>query len=542
MGLISTLLLVPGLVGLLLALVPFSPRVSHFLASSASLIALALASVACWHFDPATADFQFVERASWIPELGINYEVGIDGINLFLILLTTIASVAVITIHGTDERARGFLSLFLFLELSLLGVFATLDLVLFYVFFELMLVPTYFLMNGWGGLGRSRAAIRFVLFTALGSVLMLSSIIYLGWVSQDQLGEVSFSVIDLARTLHLDSKVEAILFLGFLIAFAVKTPLVPFHTWVPSTYAESPYPLTAFMSAVMAKAGLYGFIRFVWPLFPRTLSSHVEIGVCLLAAGVIYTALIAWAQRDVKRLFAYSSISHLGICAFGVLICSTVSVSAAVFFMVAHGVVALGLFLTLGCFTSRGVSSEIVELGGLAAKIPILSCLLFLFVLGSIALPLSGNFIGEFSILLAGFAKFPFHTSFIALSTIIGAVYMLSMFRRSVLGEPERIPSVEDLRAQEFLVIVPLALLSFFIGIVPQPLLRRIEPAAERMEQFVFQAVHTPRIDDQGQEIPENVPARQDGSRDFPPGVFGASIYFKSAPRQCLMPILQEKL
>ena len=523
MGLVSALLLVPALSALTLALLPLSPKASKLVGSTASLVVLAIASCILWHFQPGTADFQFIEKTPWIAELGISYEVGIDGISLFLVLLTAIAGVAVVFSAKEQERLRGYLSLFLFLQLALLGVFVTLDLILFYVFFELMLVPSYLLMNGWGGPGRSRASIRFVLFTALGSVLMLSSIIFLGWLNVDQVGDPSFSIIDLSQSLRLEPGIEGLLFLGFFIAFAIKTPIVPFHNWLPAAYGEAPYGLTAFMSAVMAKAGLYGFLRFVWTLFPgaltdgiSTLISSIVEGagpksflhklwqhgagdpvdfthwlIWLLVIGVVYTALIAWAQRDAKRLLAYSSVSHLGICAVGIFVCSTVSITAAVFFMLAHGVVSLGLFLTMGALASRTGSSEIIELGGIAEKLPKLSVLFFIFLLGAVALPLTGNFIAEFTVLIAVFAKFPLQTAVAAISIILGAVYMLALFRRSIFAKSDKSLSGGDLSNAELAILCPLAVLVILLGLMPQPFLRRIEPAAQRLEGFVFDAINS---------------------------------------------------
>lgn len=526
MGLISALLLIPAVSALLLAVVPLSQKASRALASIASISVLVLSVFILWHFNPASADFQFVEKTPWIAELGISYEVGIDGINLFLVLLTALAGVAFVFLAKDHERLRGYLSLFLFLQLSLLGVFVTLDLILFYVFFELMLVPGYLLINGWGGQGRSQAAVKFVLFTAVGSVLMLSSIIYLGWLSFEQIGERSFSIIDLSQSLRLESSLEGLLFLGFFIAFAIKTPFVPFHIWAPSTYGESPFGLTAFLSAVMAKAGLYGFLRFAWTLFPSALSeglsSFVGLGtvsdmtavlVWMLVAGIIYSALVAWVQRDAKRLLAYSSISHLGICALGVFLCSTVSITAAVFFMFAHGVVALGLFLTLGAIASRTGSSEISELGGLASKLPKLSALFFIFLLGSIALPLTGNFVGEFTLLLATFAKFPLQSAVAAISVILSAVYMLALFRRSMFSKSDKVINGQDLGSREFFILAPLGVLMFLLGICPQPFLSRIEPTAQRLEGFVTDSLakfEQPSADDgdfsdtQPFEVPED--------------------------------------
>lgn len=523
MGLVSALLLVPAISALVLALVPLSPKVSKLIGSTAALTILAIASCILWHFQIGTADFQFIEKTPWIVDLGINYEVGIDGISLFLVLLTAIAGVAVVLSAKEQDRIRGYLSLFLFLELALLGVFVTLDLILFYVFFELMLVPSYLLINGWGGPGRARASIKFVLFTALGSVLMLSSIIYLGWLNVDQVGDPNFSIIDLSQSLRLEPAIEGLLFLGFFVAFAIKTPLVPFHKWLPDAYVESPYSLTAFMSSVMAKAGLYGFLRFVWTLFPGALSNgipslitsvvertgpnsvlrklwhhspgeHVDlthIFIWIIAISIVYTALIAWAQRDAKRLLAYSSVSHLGVCALGVFVCSTLSITAAVFFMLAHGVVSLGLFLTMGALVSRTGSSEIIELGGITEKLPKLSVLFFIFLLGAVALPLTANFVAEFTVLIAVFAKFPFQTTVTLLSVVLGAVYMLALFRRSMFAKSDKVLNGGDLSLSELAILCPLALLVILLGVMPQPFLHRIEPAAQRLEGFVFDAINS---------------------------------------------------
>lgn len=275
MGLISWMLLLSGLPALVLAVFPIPDRVAGYLAKAVAAVTFFLSLQMLAGFDAQSSDYQFTEKANWIPELGINYEVGVDGISLFMVLLTSLATLAVlfsqsgVSQSGTEKgRLKGFSCLFLFLQLSLIGVFVALDLILFFVFFELMLLPSFLLINGWGSGSTIKTAIRFVLYTALGSALMLCSIVYLGWVFYNQNGNLSFSLIDLSQSIDLSPELQAWMFLGFFIAFAVKTPLFPFHSWLPATYTDAPSGLTAFMSAVMAKAGLYGMIRFNWNLFP----------------------------------------------------------------------------------------------------------------------------------------------------------------------------------------------------------------------------------------------------------------------------------
>jgi NADH-quinone oxidoreductase subunit M len=443
--------------------------------------------------DPAIAGMQFEEHVPWIAQLGVGYHIGMDGISLFLVLLTTLLVPILLFApwEAVKSRVKLFVMMILILETAVIGVFVSLDLILFYIFWEAMLIPMYFLIGIWGGARGSYAAIKFFLYTMTTSVLMLVAIIVL---------YIQSGTFDLIALSHMDMGLTAQmwLFAAFVAAFAVKIPLWPFHSWLPDAYSEAPTSGTILLSAIMSKAGLYGLLRFGLTLFPNALMEFAPYLLALAVIGVVYGALVAWVQKDLKRLIAYSSISHLSLVAIGILAFvaipgsagllyesgSEISLSGAVMQMVNHGIIIAALFLVLAILWDRFGKRGIEDFGGLAKHMPRFMILFLIAMLGSVALPGTSGFVGEFLILLGAFmTKYQTYAIIAATIAILSAVYMLWMTRRVFHGpvKEELIPKMKDLSASESWTLVPLIVLILVMGIFPNLLLDRISPSVEEL-------------------------------------------------------------
>lgn len=441
-------------------------------------------------FSPGRA-FAMVEQAPWIPSWGISYSVGVDGISLFLVFLATLL-VPIGLLASWNQLAkkpRAFCFWLLLLETGLIGALLATDLFLFYVFWELMLLPMFFLMGIWGGPRRLRATLRFVIYTMLGSLLMFLSILVLAYTFQQRTGHWSFALSDLSAV-HPAGTLGVVLFLGFAIAFAIKVPLVPFHTWLPDAYVEAPTAGTFLLSAVMAKLGVYGFIRYAFPMFPRAalggpgfaFSGGLSALVMILGMlGVIYAGWIAVGQRDLKRLIAYSSASHLGMIMVGIGAWNLLSVTGGVYQMLNHAVATGALFLIIGLLYERVGVRAIDELGGLAKDLPWLSAAFMLAMLASVGLPGLNGFIGEFLILIGAFGANRLIAVLAATGVIIAAIYLLWMYGRSFFGSQRKwaLTPLPDLNRREFWLLLPLMVLMVLMGVYPQPFLDRIEPSVQ---------------------------------------------------------------
>ncbi|HUH06662.1 MAG TPA: NADH-quinone oxidoreductase subunit M [Egibacteraceae bacterium] len=477
--LLTALIAVPAVSALLIAFVPAERRdVIRATALAGSAITFALSLWLLGAFTAGEAGFQLTEALPWIPEWGIAYTLGVDGLSLALVLLTTlIMPLSLLAAWEHADRAKGFFAALMALEAALIGLFLALDLILFYVFFEAMLVPMYALIGIWGGAARRYAAIKFFLYTFLGGLFMLVAIIYLYFAG----GAVSFAYADLLAV-PLTGAEEMLLFAAFFIAFAIKVPLFPVHTWLPDAHTEAPTVGSVILAAVMLKIGGYGFLRFLLPYFPN---ATIEIGPVILVLGVIgvlYGALVAMMQRDIKRLVAYSSVAHLGFVVIGAFALDATAAAGSVVQMINHGLSTGALFLLIGFMYERTHSREIAEYSGLAKAAPIFGGLFLFTAMSSLALPGLNGFVGEFPILLGAYQTAPWAAVAAAFGVILAALYLLWAYQRMFHGPVEgRSAQMTDLTGREIAVMAPLVALMLGIGLYPAPLYERVNPTVEQI-------------------------------------------------------------
>lgn len=453
----------------------------------------------------ATAAYYSVvhEQVTWIATQGfsLNYSLDVDGISLLLVALTSLLTVVCIgASFRVEQKVKNYMAFMLLLESGIIGVFLSSNLFLFYIFWELMLIPAYFLVGSWGGERRVYAAIKFVLFTSVGSLLMLAGIIALGYYHQKLAGGAY--TLDVATLLNgkLDSTVQTWLFLAFAAAFAVKVPLIPFHSWLPDAYSEAPAPVTAMLAGAMAKTGAYGFLRFCIPLFPNAAHTLAPLVSTLAVIGILYCAVLALVQVDMKRLLAYSSISHLGIIMLGIFAFNVQGVEGSVMQMVNHGITLAVLFLIVGYIETRTGTRRLSDFGGLAKRVPVLATVMIIAALSSLGLPGLNSFAGEFLALLGVFQS---STLFGVLGTavIVPAAWYMMRFFQGVMQGPrktegavaalERKNILSDIQLGEFLCVLPLLFLIFYIGFQPQPLIFLMEPAVvNALQHFASALIH----------------------------------------------------
>jgi NADH-quinone oxidoreductase subunit M len=468
------------------------PKAAMTLALAVSLVTFVL-SLAMWAwFDPTVATYQFEERYPWLPDFGISYHVGVDGISLLLVVLTTfLTPIALLcSWNSITSRVREFAFFMLGLEAAMIGVFISLDLFLFYVFWDAMLIPMYFLIGIWGYDRRVYAAIKFILYTMAGSVLMLIAIIWAAYYHATVNGVPSFDLPDL-YAIGFPAAHQTWLFLAFAVAFAIKVPLFPFHTWLPDAHVEAPTAGSVILAGVLLKMGTYGLLRFAFPLFPQAAVEFAPYLAALAVIGIIYGALVAMVQPDMKKLVAYSSVSHLGFVVLGLCAMNIAGTQGAVYQMLAHGVSTGGLFLIVGMLSERRHTRLIAEFGGLKAVMPQLVAAFLIITLASVALPGLNGFVGEFLILIGAYgARFEGHTAWTvaaATGVILSAVYMLWMFQRVNYG-PVTNPKnqgLKDLSVREWFVIAPVCAMAIFMGVAPSIFLRPMEPSIRRTLQEV---------------------------------------------------------
>jgi len=427
-------------------------------------------------------EMQFPVSCEWTPDLDFVFHMGLDGISLMLVLLTTLLlPVCILASWNIRQSLKGYLCMYFLMTVGMVGVFTALDMVLFYVFWELVLIPMYFLIGIWGGKRRIYAALKFVLFTITGSVLMLLAILFVYWNTNLPGGGHSFDLLQIFEHFRADAGVQRWLFLAFALAFAIKVPMVPFHTWLPDAHVEAPTGGSVILAGVLLKMGTYGFLRFAMPLFPAALQLMLPILVALSVVGVVYGAMVSLVQKDVKKLVAYSSVSHMGFVMLGLFALNVQGVSGAVLQMVNHGISTGALFIAVGVIYERRHTRMIDEFGGLASQMPVYAFVLLVFCLSSIGLPGLNGFVGEFMILLGAFQSQPVPTIVAATGVILAAVYILWMVQRVLFGPVDNPQNrgLKDLDLRELLVFAPLLILVGWIGVYPDTFLDRINPAVE---------------------------------------------------------------
>jgi NADH-quinone oxidoreductase subunit M len=471
-GLLTTVTFVPAVGALLVALVPRRWAAAHRAAGLAvALLALA-ASLPLWaRFDADTPDFQFEETYRWMPSLGVSFHVGIDGISLLLVLLTTLLTPIALASawHAIEDRAKEFVITMLLLETGMLGVFVSLDLFLFFVFWEAMLIPMYLIIGVWGGGQRVYAAVKFVLYTMVGSALMLVAILALYYQHGAATGTYTFDLPTLARWVLPPGLAQNLMFLAFALAFAIKVPLFPFHTWLPDAHVEAPTAGSVILAGVLLKMGTYGFLRFCLPLFPDATLRFAPVVLALAVVGIVYGAWVSTVQPDLKKLVAYSSVSHLGFVMLGIFALNQQGLVGGVIQMINHGLSTGALFLMVGMIYDRRHTRLIAEFGGLWKVVPAFSVLFLVVVLSSLGLPGLNGFVGEFLVLVGAFQVNPWVAALATTGIIFAAVYLLWMYQRVVFGEvtQEANRRLADLSPREWALLVPIVALIVWIGVYP---------------------------------------------------------------------------
>ena len=478
---LTWLILLPVVAAVAVALVPARRRELHLpLGVAASVLPLALAGYVFWVFQPV-AGFQFTEHTTWYEPWGISWSLGIDGISMPMVVLTTLlVPIALAASTSVTKRTKEFVVYTLLLEAGMIGVFLALDLFLFFVFFEAILVPMYFIIGIWGGERRVYAAVKFFIYTAFGSALMLAGIIALALSHADQFGFTSFALSDLMNV-SFSIGSERWGFAAFALAFAIKVPLFPFHTWLPDAHTEAPTAGSVLLAGVLLKLGTYGLLRFNLSLFPEASVDAIQIMGILAVIGIVYGAVVALVQPDLKKLVAYSSVSHVGFIVLGTFALTSSSLQGAVIQNVNHGLTTGALFLLVGMIYERRHTKQISDFGGLQKVMPIYAGFFIFMAFASIGLPGLNGFVGEFLVLLGSYSTLPTLAIIAAFGVVLGAIYMLWAYERVFTGVPDKEENkvLSDLSLREISLLAPLAALVLVIGLYPSVLLDKIAPSTE---------------------------------------------------------------
>jgi NADH-quinone oxidoreductase subunit M len=489
---LTVLVLLPAAGALVVACcVRVHRRLIEGIGLAVALATLGLAVAAIVAMTGAFGGYQLVSSHVWAQGLGIRWYVGVDGISIFLVLLAAVLFPIVLAGARTREDPRSFVAWMLLLEAACLGSFVSLDLILFFLFFELTLVPSYFLISGWGYQRRAYAAVKFFVYTFLGSAFLLVGILAVAFIHQSQTHVLTFSLPALERT-HFSGTTEVLLFLAFTAAFAVKAPLFPLHTWSPDAYAEAPTGGSMILAAVLAKLGTYGIIRFDLNLFPQASQDLAPLLLTLAVIGILYGAVVACAQRDLKRLVAYSSVAQIGFIALGTFAFTTQGLTGGVLLMVNHGLITATLFLLIGWIYERRRSWQVTELRGLQAPAPVLAAAFTVAMLASIGLPGLNGFVSEFLVLSGTFLTHRWWAVVATFGVVLAAIYLLWAYQQVFHGKADAVNArTRDLSIAERLVIAPLIILIVVLGVYPKPVLDRITPSVNRLVDRVEQQTHT---------------------------------------------------
>jgi len=482
---LTSLIVIPAIGAAVLAMVPAArAEVHRLVALIATVITSAISVWVLIEFQTSNGGFQFrnPDPNVWVESLGIRWDLAVDGISLFLVVLTGILFPLAILGATPEHSPKNYYAWIVLLEAGVMGVFMSLDLFFFFVFFEVVLVPMYFLIGGWGHGNRIYAATKFFLFTMFGSALMLVGILSIVFLSEQVTGVVTFDVVALAEGQHWGRTAGRWIFLSFVLAFAVKVPVFPVHTWLPDAHTEAPTAGSVILAGVMLKLGTYGFFRFGLFLFPEAATWFAPVMLILGTIGILYGAAAATMQKDLKRLVAYSSVAHLGFIMLGTFAITTEALVGSVMQMVNHGLSTGALFFLVGWMYERTKTRQISELGGLQKSAPVFAGVFTLVMLSSIGLPGLNGFVGEFLILLGAFVASPWIASIAASGVIFAALYLLWAYQRVFHGPADgEKAEMEDLRISEGLVLLPMIVLIVFTGVYPKPMLERIEPSIEAL-------------------------------------------------------------
>jgi len=448
-------------------------------------------------FDTANAGMQFVEMIPLIPDMGISYYLGADGISLFIILMTTLMTLVGMASMGETKNIKNMIITLLFLEMTMIGVFVALDAIIFYLFWELSLVPMLYIIGAWGGPLRIYASIKFFLYTFTGSLIMLVGMLFVAYLYHSLTGVWSFSITDwYALVLPVDYQLW--LFAAFFIGFAIKVPMFPFHTWIPYAHGQAPTIGSVILAAVLLKMGTYGFVRFSLPMFPDASVMAITPIAVLALIMVIYTAMIAYAQKDIKQVIAYSSVSHMGIIMLGLFAMNAEGLSGSVFQMLSHGIVSGALFMLVGMIYERRHTKLMSEFGGLAAVMPKFAIIFGIMLMASVGLPLTIGFVGEFLVLLGFYQVSPMMTILAGTSIILGAVYMLRVMKFTFFGplDNEENKKLKDLNRRETWSLIPLVAIVIWLGVYPKPVLGPIDNSVNALLVFMDEKAITKEAKD----------------------------------------------
>jgi len=450
------------------------------------VIEFALSLLLWFWFDGGVAGMQFMEQIPLLPSFGINYILGVDGISLFIIVLSAFITMIGIASLTETPNVKNMIVTLLFLQMTMVGVFSALDGIVFYVFWELSLVPMLYIIGAWGGPLRIYASIKFFLYTFAGSLVMLVGMLFMAYFYYQATGEWSFAILDWYR-LILPENLQLWLFLAFFLGFAIKVPMFPFHTWLPYAHGQAPTIGSVILAAILLKMGTYAFIRFSLPMFPDASVALMTPIAIIAIIMIIYTAMVAFAQKDVKQVVAYSSISHMGVIIIGTFALNVEGISGSVFLMIAHGVVSGALFLLVGVIYDRRHTKIMSEFGGLAHVMPRYATIFGLMLMASVGLPLTINFVGEFLSLLGFYQQSHILTLLAGTAIIVGAIYMLAAYKKMFFGNvtKEENKNLPDVNKRELLALIPLSIITIWLGIYPKPVLEPINKSAEAIVQLM---------------------------------------------------------